>query len=276
MNGGAARVAVPARLWLLAASTLIFIVAAVVVPAMPQPLSYHAFADCRTLWSVPNFFNVLSNLPFLVGGGLGLWVIWRGDGGFVDEREQLPYLVFFLGALLTSFGSAYYHLAPDNPRLVWDRLPMTLGFAGLVAAAVTERVDQRLGLQSLWPLLAIGAGTVIYWYATERLGAGNIIPYAAYQGWSILVIVLLIALFPAQRYSHGSLLLWAAGWYGLAKVFETFDLAIYRLLGGTSQRPHHQTSARGGRGVRHRAPAASQTNCGGCAARSQSLNLRSA
>ena len=29
------------------------------------------------------------------------------------------------------------------------------------------------------------------------------------------------------------LLLWAAGWYGLAKVFETFDLAIYRLLGGT-------------------------------------------
>ena len=155
------------------------------------------------------------------------------DGAFVDEREQLPYLVFFLGALLTSFGSAYYHLAPDNPRLVWDRLPMTLGFAGLVAAAVAERVDQRLGLRSLWPLLAVGAGTVIYWYATERMGAGNIIPYAAYQGWSILAIVLLIAVFPAQRYSHGALLLWAAGWYGLAKVFETFDLAIYRLLGGT-------------------------------------------
>ncbi len=72
MTRGAARVAVPARLWLLAASTLVFIVAAVLVPAMPQPLSYHAFADCRTLWSVPNFFNVLSNLPFLVGGALGL------------------------------------------------------------------------------------------------------------------------------------------------------------------------------------------------------------
>ena len=112
--------------------------------------------------------------------------------------------MFFLGALLTSFGSAYYHLAPDNPRLVWDRLPMTLGFAGLVAAALAERVDQRLGLRSLWPLLAVGAGTVIYWYATERMGAGNLIPYAAYQGWSILVIVLLIALFPAQRYSHGA------------------------------------------------------------------------
>jgi len=233
MTGGAARAVAPARRWLLAASALVFVAAAVLVPAMPQPLSYHAFADCRTLWSIPNFFNVLSNLPFLVGGCLGLRLIWQGAGAFVDEREQLPYLVFFLGALLTSFGSAWYHLAPDNPRLVWDRLPMTLGFAGLVAAALAERADQRLGLRSLWPLLAVGAGTVIYWYATERMGAGNLIPYAAYQGWSILVIVLLIAVFPAWRYSHGYLLLWAAGWYGLAKVFETFDLGVYRLLGGT-------------------------------------------
>lgn len=228
MTVGAAQ----ARRWLLAASVLIFIIAALAVPAIPQPLEYHAFADRRTFGSIPNFLNVLSNLPFLIGGGLGLWLIWKGDGAFVDEREQLPYLVFFLGALLTSFGSAYYHLVPANPRLVWDRLPMTLGFAGLVSAALAERADQRLGLRALWPLLAIGAGTVIYWYATERVGAGNIIPYAAYQGWSILVIVLLIAMFPARRYSHGSLLLWAAGWYGLAKVFETWDIAVFRLTGG--------------------------------------------
>jgi hypothetical protein len=110
---------------------------------------------------------------------------------------------------------------------------MTLGFAGLVAAALAERGDLKLGLRSLWPLLAIGVITVIYWYGTERLGRGNLIPYAAYQTWSIVVIVLLIAAFPARRYTHGGLLAWAAGWYGLAKVFETFDLQIYRLLGGT-------------------------------------------
>jgi hypothetical protein len=233
MTAGVGRVTAPVRLWLLAASVLIFLVAALLVPAMPQPLSYHAFADCRTLWSIPNFFNVLSNLPFLIGGGLGLWLIWKGDGCFVDEREQLPYLVFFLGALLTSLGSAYYHLAPDNPRLVWDRLPMTLGFAGLVSAAMAERADPRVGLRALWPLLAMGAGSVVYWYATERAGAGNIIPYAAFQGWSILVIVLLIVMFPARRYSHGHLLVWAAGWYGLAKIFETCDLALFRLTGGS-------------------------------------------
>jgi len=217
---------------LLAIVTLSFIVAAVVYPATPQPLSYHVFADCRAFWSVPNFFNVISNVPFLIGGAWGLWLIWNGGGRFSDAREQLPYLIFFLGAFLTCLGSAYYHAAPDNPRLVWDRLPMTLGFAGLVAAAVAERVDLKLGLRALWPLLLVGVATVVYWYATERMGAGNLIPYAAYQGWSIFVIVLLIVAFPVRRYSHGGLLAWAAVFYGLAKLFESFDLAVYRLLGG--------------------------------------------
>ena len=217
---------------LLLLITVVCVIAAVLLPAMPQPLSYHEFADCRTLFGVPNFFNVVSNLPFLLFGGWGLVLIWRGGGSFLDGREQLPYLVFFLGAALTSAGSAYYHLAPDNPRLVWDRLPMTLGFAGLVAAAIAERLDLRLGLRSLWPLLVLGVFTVLYWYGTERAGAGNVMPYGVYQGWSILIIVLVLACYPATRYSHGSLLGWAAIWYGLAKVFETFDLGVYRLTQG--------------------------------------------
>ncbi|HEX6638990.1 MAG TPA: hypothetical protein VF033_15145 [Steroidobacteraceae bacterium] len=212
--------------------TIACLIAAVALPAMPQPLSYHAFADCRTLFGVANFFNVGSNLPFLVAGAWGLGIVLGGGGQFLDPREQLPYLVFFLGALLTCFGSAYYHLAPDNTRLVWDRLPMTLGFSGLVAAALAERFDFTWGLRSLWPLLLAGVITVLYWYATERAGAGNVMPYGVYQGWSVLVIVLLITLFPATRYTDGKYLAWAAVWYGLAKVFETFDLQIYRLLGG--------------------------------------------
>lgn len=212
--------------------TIACVIAAVALPAMPQPLSYHAFADCRTLFGVSNFFNVISNLPFLLAGGWGLALIFRGGGHFTDAREQQPYLVFFLGALLTCFGSAYYHLAPDNPRLVWDRLPMTLGFSGLVAAALAERVDPQSGLRWLWPLLAMGVFTVLYWYGTERAGAGNVMPYGVYQGWSVLVIVLLIALFPGTRYSAGGYLAWAAVWYGLAKICESLDVQIFRLLGG--------------------------------------------
>jgi len=232
MTPGAARLRTDWRGWVLVGSLIACTVVAVLVPPMPQPLSYHAFADCRTFWSIPNFFNVVSNLPFLIGGGLGLAIIFRGGGNFVEQREALPYIIFFLGALLTSFGSAYYHLAPDNPRLVWDRLPMTLGFAGLVSAALAERASLDVGLRALWPLLIIGAFTVIVWYAGERIGSGNVIPYGLFQGWSILAIVLLIVAFPARRYSHGALLAWAAGWYGLAKVFETFDLGVYRLTVG--------------------------------------------
>jgi hypothetical protein len=222
----------PWRARLLLLITVACVVAALLVPAMPQSLSYHRFADCRSLFGVANFFNVISNLPFLVAGAWGLALIFRGGGNFIEPREQLPYLVFFVGALLTCLGSAYYHAAPDNTRLVWDRLPMTLGFAGLVSAALSERVDPKLGQRSLWPLLALGVFTVLYWYATERAGAGNVMPYGIYQGWSILIIVLVLLGYPAARYSRGSLLAWAAGWYGLAKAFETYDLEIYRLSGG--------------------------------------------
>ena len=78
------------RGWLLAAITGIFAIAAIVLPAFPQPLSYHQFADCRTIWAVPNFFNVASNVPFLVAGALGLAPVVRGGGRFGDPREQHP------------------------------------------------------------------------------------------------------------------------------------------------------------------------------------------
>ena len=232
MTGSVGRSRLDWRAWLLPGSLIACMVAAFLVPAMPQPLSYHVFADCRSLGSIPNFLNVVSNLPFLVGGALGIALILRGAAQFSDPRECLPYLVFFIGALLTSLGSAYYHLAPDNPRLVWDRLPMTLGFAGLVSAAIAERMELRVGLKALWPLLAIGAFTVLYWYASERQGRGNVIPYALYQGWSVLAIVLLLVFFPARRYTHGHLLIWAAAWYAMAKLFESSDLAVYRLTQG--------------------------------------------
>ena len=233
MTGGVSRLLGTWRGNLLFASMVAAAAVAVLAPAMPQSLAYHAFADDRTIGSIPNALNVLSNLPFLVGGVAGLLLIQRGGGAFTEPRERLLYQVFFLGALLTSFGSSWYHLAPDNARLVWDRLPMTLGFSGLVCAAIAERADAGLGRGMLWEVLLLGAGTVFWWQLTEQRGHGNVIPYGAFQGWSVLVILLLILAFPAFRYSHGSLLVWAATWYALAKLFETFDADVYHLTGGT-------------------------------------------
>lgn len=224
----------PRRSWqilLLAGVTAICLLAAVLAPAMAQPLGYHDFADCRAWFGMPNILNVLSNLPFLLFGAAGLWLLAQGRVKWHDPREALPYMVFFLGAALTCLGSMYYHWRPDNPRLVWDRLPMTLAFAGLIASVVAERVDRQWGRRSLAPLLIAGAASVLYWYATERLGRGNVMPYGIFQGWAILIVLLVLLLFPNRQYSHGAGLWAPIVWYGLAKIAETFDLQIYRATG---------------------------------------------
>jgi len=216
---------------LLLAIALALVLAMMAQPPIAQPQGYHHFADTRTLLGVPNFWNVLSNLPFLLVGLAGL--AWASNNmRRVEAPLRAAWWILFAGVALVGLGSSWYHLAPGNATLVWDRLPMTLGFAGLVSAAIGERVDMRAGKRMLWPLLALGAFTVLYWYATERLGRGNVIPYGLYQGWSVLAIVLLLVLYPARRYTHGHVLVWAAVWYALAKIFETYDLAVFRLSGG--------------------------------------------
>jgi hypothetical protein len=40
-----------------------------------------------------------------------------------------------------ALGSGYYHWRPSNSRLVWDRLPMTVGFMSLIAVVVSETVQ---------------------------------------------------------------------------------------------------------------------------------------
>jgi len=169
------------------------------LPVIPQDPTYHRFADQRQWLSVPNAADVLSNLSFALVGLLGAIRLASPRRPRFSQAAEAGLWCVALGLIGTALGSTWYHLAPNNASLVWDRLPMTLGFAGLVSAAAAERADLRLGLRSLWPLAGLGVGTVVYWYASERAGAGNIIPYAAYQGWSILVIVLLIAAFPAWR-----------------------------------------------------------------------------
>lgn len=46
--------------------------ALLLVPPIPQSQIYHGFADRQTLLGIPNFWNVVSNLPFLLVGALGL------------------------------------------------------------------------------------------------------------------------------------------------------------------------------------------------------------
>jgi hypothetical protein len=216
-------------IWAFLALAVAVGIAALLVPRTPQPLSYHSFADTRSWLGIPNFGDVASNIMFLVAGLWGLVFLCRKSSRerFIEARERWPYAFIFLGLLLTAFGSAYYHLAPDNARLVWDRLPMTVVFMPLVAAMIEERVNVRLGLWLLPVLMAVGIKSVLQWYWSEQHGAGDLRFYAAVQLYALLA--LLAALLLPPRYTQGSYLLAVAGLYVLAKVCETEDRSIFSL-----------------------------------------------
>jgi hypothetical protein len=216
-------------MWVLVAFTILMIAAAVLVPRMPQPQSYHDFADKRAWLNIPNFGDVASNLLFALGGAWGLVFLFRQRGSelFIDPRERWAYFFVFLGLFLTAFGSAYYHLAPDNARLVWDRLPMTLAFMGLVSAMISERLSITAGFYLLPILLLIGAGSVVLWWFTEARGAGDLRFYAAVQVYAVLVLPVLLLLPP--RYSRSWDFTMVFGFYVMAKIFETADRQIFSL-----------------------------------------------
>ena len=216
------------RIGWLVALTVLCIVAALVAPALPQPGAYHAFADQRGAFGIPNFSDVVSNAGFLIAGLAGLAIVLGGRTRFEFASERWPWIVFFAGLVLTAFGSAYYHLAPDNARLFWDRLPITIALMALLSSQIVERIGVRVGVALLVPMLVIGAATVVYWRATELAGAGNLMPYVILQGYTVLIMLWLALALPS-RYTRGADILWIFGWYVLAKVFETLDAQVFAI-----------------------------------------------
>ena len=181
------------------------------LPSIPQDQHYHQFADRRALLGIPNFWNVVSNIPFIAIGAIGLRR-FRNDPATV---------VLFLGFSLTGIGSSYYHWDPNDGTLFWDRLPMTLAFAAIVALAVEERVNARTGAILLWPLLAIGLLSLLWWRGSDDLRL-----YFWAQFFPFLALVLLFLLYP-PRYTGTYYWIIAAALYALAKLFEFSDDAIY-------------------------------------------------
>jgi hypothetical protein len=193
-------------------------------PPIHQSLEYHHFADTRTLLGVPNFWNVASNLPFVIVGFAGLaWLAAHLTR--VARCLRAAWLLLFVGVVLVGLGSGWYHLAPGNATLVWDRLPMTLAFMALFAIVLGEHIDDKLARFALWPLLAAGVASVLYWQRTDDLR-----PYVLVQFLPVLLIPLILVLYP----SRGSGAIWQAlGCYVLAKLLEQFDAQVYAALGGT-------------------------------------------
>ncbi len=181
-----------------------------------QAQAYHDFADRRSLFGVPNFGDVASNIAFLIAGLAGLAVCFTKDLG----RERSAWIVSFAGIVLVSIGSSYYHLAPTDATLFWDRATMTVGFMGLFVAVSSEYVSERFN-GMLWPAVLIGLASVVYWRVFDDLRFYYWIQLAP------LVSLLFIILLFRPKYSNRWLLLAGLGWYGVAKLAELGDKAIF-------------------------------------------------
>jgi len=220
------------RLGLLAA-TGVAVFISIFVFSMPQPGTYHMFADARTCLGIPNFFNTASNLGFLVTGLSMLIFLYvrrrQFPGMFIERGELWIFVVLYASTLLVTFGSGYYHLAPDNAGLFWDRLPMTLVASAFVGTIIADRFGARAGLATLAVLFVLSAGALVYWRATQSMAQDNVWPYIATVYGSLSFAVVAMISFPS-RYTHAH-----AAWvtftiYMTAMAFDTWlDAPLYTM-----------------------------------------------
>ncbi len=176
------------------------------LPPIPQNDAYHHFAGESTL---P---NVLSNLPFIAVGIYGL-LGWK--------RMGWEWRAVSIGAVLIGFGSGYYHAAPSNDSLYWDRLPMTIAFTGVFAAIIHDRTRVRV----LVPLIVAGIASVEVWRQT-----GDLRFYGFIQFFPAIGLPYLLLAFPPREMPNKPL--WAmSACYVLAKVLEAGDAPVYEWTG---------------------------------------------
>jgi hypothetical protein len=187
--------------------------ALLLLPPILQDQGYHRFADVRALFGIPNVWNVVSNLPFIVIGAVGL----------ARCRDDAATVIIFFGVLLTGLGSSYYHWSPNDDTLFWDRLPMALAFMAILANVVAERVNAKAGAILLWPLLAIGVFSLLVWRWN-----GDLRLYGWVQFFPLVTLLLMLLLLP-PKYTGTLYWIVAAALYALAKVLEHFDDAIYSI-----------------------------------------------
>lgn len=185
-----------------------------------QPHDYHAFADQRTLLGIPHAGDVLSNLGFLLVAIVGAFKMWQG------RRRDAAEALFFAALALTAAGSTWYHLAPADVRLVWDRLPIALACAALLAWAVKDAYP-KLTL-ALPALLGFGVLSVAWW-----VGSGDLRPYLLIQVAPLVLIPLLqwqTGAPPAKRAAFIA----AVVLYVLAKLCELADESLFQAFGAVS------------------------------------------
>jgi len=195
------------------------LVALLFISPIPQDPAYHQFADLREYWGIPNFLDVVTSLPFLFVGLLGTISIKAHQ----LTAARWSWRILFGAVALVGLGSAYYHWAPSHWTLVWDRLPMAVGFMALFVVLLSENVHPKLEAFLLAPMCLLAIFSVVYWHYTDDLRF-----YIWVQVSPLLGILIILLLFRGRQ-KHQIYLVAALGLYILAKVAEVYDQSIYSM-----------------------------------------------
>ena len=197
---------------------------------IPQDPAYHNFADQRTILGIPNFWNVVSNVPMFFLGLYGFGLAFRNFRRRPDFTAQWIPVVLVFGVFITSFGSAYYHYFPDNQTLIWDRLPMTLMFMPVFSLLIYDFVTPDWGKWAFLISVPLGLFSIWYWQYTESIGAGDLRFYAFVQFFPMLIGPVIILL-SAKKTGYSQYFWMVLGWYIAAKCFEHLDAGTFQWLG---------------------------------------------
>lgn len=203
------------------------------VPPLAQDLQYHQFADQNTIFWIPNALNVISNFAFLFVGIIGVCALLKRPNKYCAKCVLPSYQLFFIGLILTSLGSSYYHWDPNNFTLVFDRLAIAISFMALFTALFGELVSLKLANKMLLPLELLGMAGVIYWGISEHLSYGDMRFYILTQYLPLILLPIMLIKYKWQ-YSHQSSCIFILLFYALAKITEVYDQPILELTGEVS------------------------------------------
>ncbi|UXI04390.1 ceramidase domain-containing protein [Photobacterium sp. TY1-4] len=164
-----------------------------------QSRYFYQYADQRPWLGIANFANVVTNLPFLWVGILGLAQLRQSPSRFsataLTPDSRTLSIAFYLGLITAFFASAFYHLAPDPWRLALDRLGICIAFIAFYCMVLARYVSPALARLFL-PLVLYSVAAVGYWYLSElETGRGDLSAYILVQLVPIIHLPLILWLF---------------------------------------------------------------------------------
>jgi hypothetical protein len=213
---------------ILLAIIVISVAVLLLVGPIAQDVEYLKFIDKRQVFNVSNFYDVFSNIAFLL---VGIWGLSKIHWNQIIQPIKVQYIILCVGIILTAFGSAYFHLNPNIKTLFWDRLPMTIVFMSFFSAIIADYISYNIGKNALIPLLLFGLASVIYWIITEEVGRGDLRLYIMVHYIPMILILLILFMYKPTN-TQKRFIIWAFVFYGTAKIFETFDSFIFEVSRG--------------------------------------------